>query len=238
MSTNSTSNPGSLSSKNIAMAKDDRARELIASHYARNDPIGWFEELYSTANNDVAQIPWADQKPNPNLTTWLDRERVNGAGRSAIVVGCGLGDDAEELARRGFVVTAFDVSTTAIDWCKRRFPTSSVRFQQADLLNLPADFHDHFDFVFEAYTIQALPRSVRPQAVAAVASLVARGGELLVICRGREDHEDEGSLPWPMTHAEVGSFEQHGLRRESLENYFDEEREPPIRRFRARFRKG
>src|SRR4051812_43971640 len=150
------------------MAKEDRARELIESHYARNDPIGWFEELYSTAKNDVTQIPWADQKPNSNLTAWLDRERIKGAGRSAIVVGCGLGDDAEELVRRGFAVTAFDISQSAVDWCKRRFPVSTVRFQQADLLNLPSNFREHFDFVFEAYTIQALPRSVRPQAIAAV----------------------------------------------------------------------
>ena len=28
----------------------------------------------------------------------------------------GLGDDAEELVRRGFDVTAFDISDTAIQW--------------------------------------------------------------------------------------------------------------------------
>jgi SAM-dependent methyltransferase len=156
----------------------------------------------------------------------------------AIVVGCGLGDDAEELTRRGFAVTAFDVSPSAIEWCKRRFTSSPVKYQQADLFTLPADWSGAFNFVFEAYTIQALPRSIRPQAIAAVASLVAADGELLVICRGREDHEDEGSLPWPMTHAEIASFQQHGLKRTSFENYFDEERDPPVRRFRARFRKG
>ncbi|MBC8108064.1 MAG: class I SAM-dependent methyltransferase [Anaerolineae bacterium] len=220
------------------MAKEDQTRALIASQYERNDPIGWFEALYSTANGDVSQIPWADQKPNHNLTSWLDRERTAGTNRSAIIVGCGLGDDAEELARRGFVVSAFDVSQSAIDWCSRRFPSSPVKYAQADLFRMPGEWLGKFNFVFEAYTIQALPRSLRPQAIAAVASLVAPGGELLVICRGREADEDDGSLPWPLTHEEIASFEPHGLRRESFENYFDEERDPPVRRFRARFRKG
>ena len=221
------------------MPNDERARQLIASHYERNDPLGWFEALYSTAEGDVSQIPWADQKPNHNLIAWLDGERVAGAGRSAIVVGCGLGDDAEEFVRRGFKVTAFDISPSAIDWCKRRFPSSSVNFVQADLLKLPNHWRGAFDFVFEAYTIQPLPRQLRAGAIEGVASLVKpRGGELLVICRGREDDEEEGNLPWPLTHAEFATFEQHGLQRISFENYFDEERDPPIRRFRALFRKG
>jgi len=218
------------------MAKqEDRTRAIIASHYEQNDPIGWFETLYSTANGDTSLIPWADQKPNHNLTSWLDRERVNGAGRSCVVVGCGLGDDAEELARRGFAVSAFDVAQSAVDWCRKRFPKSNVTYAQADLFA----FKGAFDFVFESYTIQALPRSLRERAIAAVAGLVnPRGGDLLLICRGREDNEDEGTLPWPLTHAEAAMFEStHGMRRVSFENFFDDERDPPVRRFRALFRK-
>src|SRR4051812_46373974 len=220
------------------MANEDRARAIIESHYKQNDPIGWFEALYSTAKGDVSQIPWADQKPNHNLTRWLDRERTAGANRSAMVVGCGLGDDAEELARRGFVVSAFDIAQSAIDWCTKRFPASPVKYAQADLLRLPAQWIGAFDFVFEAYTIQALPRSLRPQAIAAVASLVAPRGELLIICRGRKANEDDVSLPWPLTHEEMTLFESQGLQRVSFKNYFDDERDPPIRRFRALFRKG
>lgn len=215
--------------------REAKVKEIVATHYERNDPIGWFETLYSTAKGDTSLIPWADQKPNHNLTSWLDRQRIDGGGRSCVVVGCGLGDDAEELARRGFSASAFDISGSAIDWCKKRFPRSNVNYAQADLF----EFQGAFDFVFESYTIQALPRSLRAKAIEAVANLVKpRGGELLVICRGREDHEEEGSLPWPLSHAEIGLFESaHGLKRISLENYFDDERDPPVRRFRALFRK-
>jgi SAM-dependent methyltransferase len=225
--------------KEMNESKDAQVKAIVQSHYERNDPIGWFETLYATASGDTSLIPWADQKPNHNLMSWLDRERVSGDGRSAIVVGCGLGDDAEELARRGFVTSGFDISQSAIDWCLKRFPNSKVKYAQADLLNTPGEWQGKFDFVFEAYTIQALPRSLRAKAVEAVANLVRPGGgELLVICRGREDDEDEGSLPWPLSRAEIGMFESaHGLRRVSFENYFDDERDPPVRRFRALFRK-
>lgn len=220
------------------MSHDDHVQKIIESHYQRNDPVGWFEALYSSAQGNSDVIPWADEKANPHLVAWLDRERVSGEGRRAIVVGCGLGDDAEELARRGFDVTAFDVSQTAIDWCKRRSPSSRVRYTQADLLNPPREWTNAFDFVFEAYTIQALPRSLRAEATKRVASFVApRGGQLLVVCRGREEDESEGTLPYPLSHADVAAFESHGLTRLSFENFFDHDRDPPIRRFRALFQR-
>jgi SAM-dependent methyltransferase len=218
------------------VAHDERVKSIIAEHYERNDPLGWFEALYADAKGTTDGIPWADQKVNAHLLQWLDREKTSGGGRRAVVIGCGLGDDAEELARRAFRVTAFDISPTAIEWARRRFPRSSVQYVAADLLKLPRDWPGTFDFVFEAYTLQALPRPLREKAIASVASLVRGGGELLIICRGREDDEDEGSLPWPLSHAEMAQFKQQGLRRISFENFFDD-RDPPIRRFRALYRK-
>jgi len=42
-------------------------------------------------------VPWAALEPRPALLEWLDRDPpVHGA--AALVVACGLGDDAEELA--------------------------------------------------------------------------------------------------------------------------------------------
>ena len=222
------------------MAHDERVKSIIASHFERNDPLGWFDEVYKTASGSTEGIPWADERPNVHLVAWLDRERVSGNGRRAMVTGCGLGDDAEELARRGFNVTAFDISATAIDWARRRFAGSSVTYAAADLFDVPAGWRGAFDFVFEAYTVQALPRALRARAIESVARLVRpKGGELLVVCRGREDHEDEGTLPWPLSHAELRLFESHGLRRISFENFFADDRpdEPPIRRFRALYRR-
>ena len=57
--------------------------------------MAWFEELYAQVESSGRSVvPWADLEANPNLVAWLDREQLDGAGKSALVVGCGLGDDA------------------------------------------------------------------------------------------------------------------------------------------------
>ena len=109
------------------MARDrTRARQLAQESLARGDPLGWFEQVYAQADGNEKNVPWADMTVNPRLASWLRRKNLSGAGRTALVVGCGLGDDAEKLASLGFSVVAFDVSATAIAWCRRRFPHSAV----------------------------------------------------------------------------------------------------------------
>ena len=78
------------------------------------------------------------------------------------MVGCGLGDDAEELAARGFVVTAFDISAAAVAWCKQRFPASRVNHELADLLQPPQSW-DSGSFIVEIYTIQSSQLSFKPK---------------------------------------------------------------------------
>ena len=103
-----------------------RARLLKLSTAAENDgePLRWFEELYAGAKRDSEEIPWARMEPHPKMVEWIaNQPSVHGR---ALVVGCGLGDDAEWLAAAGFKVTAFDLSQSSIDWCCERFPESTV----------------------------------------------------------------------------------------------------------------
>jgi len=208
------------------------ARRIARTHLERDDPLGWFEALYATSSGDPACIPWADLAPNPNLVSWLDEQAVEGQDRRALKIGCGLGDDAEELARRGFATTGFDISPTAVEWCRARFPESSVEYRVADLFAPPAEWARAFDLVTELYTLQVLPPRLRDEAIERVASFVAPGGTLLVVCRGREPGGDQGAMPWPLTQEELDRFFQHGLRQISFEDYVDQET-PPVRRFRA-----
>lgn len=213
------------------------ARRIAKMAVERDQPLAWFEELYEIANSSgVEVIPWADLEPNPNLVHWLDRERFEGAGRRALVVGCGLGDDAEELVRRGFKVTAFDVSQSAIAMATARFAASEVEYRVADVLRSPATWAGEFDFVLEAYTLQVLPCEVRKVAAAGIASFVAPGGYLLLITRAREEAESLDEMPWPLSRAELSPIEGFGLELVELEDYLDDER-PAVRRFRATYRR-
>jgi SAM-dependent methyltransferase len=212
------------------------AREIAQRYLARGDALGWFEALYSQADGDASVISWADLKANPNLVEWLDREAPRAQGQTALKIGCGLGDDAEELARRGFETTAFDISQTAISWCRRRYPNSSVSYLVADLFQAPTAWRGKFDFVLESYTLQVLPPSLRREAIEHIASFVAPHGTLLVIARGREMDDPEGAMPWPLTKEELTSFQSFGLKELCFEDYMDTET-PPVRRFRVRYRR-
>ncbi|HKW57751.1 MAG TPA: class I SAM-dependent methyltransferase [Candidatus Acidoferrum sp.] len=209
-----------------------RARELAAEFRQRGDATGWFEALYREGEAGKSVVPWADRGPSPNLLAfWKARPQVS-EGKSALVVGSGLGDDAEQFAKWGFQTTAFDISETAIRLTRKRFPQSPVEYRVADLFSPLAEWQAKFDFVFESNTVQALPLNVRKNAIWNIASFVKRGGKLLVIARGRTAEEPEGQMPWPLTKADMNGLVQAGLKEESFEEFFDNE-EPPARRLRG-----
>jgi SAM-dependent methyltransferase len=209
--------------------KPDVARELASQYYAAGDPLGWFEALYRQANGQFETIPWADRGVNPHLANWCERESLPRPGDRVVVVGCGLGDDAEYLAARGAVVTAFDISESAIAWCRRRFPDSAVSYRVANLL----EFSGEYDMAIEIYTLQAMPLDLRSRAIEAVGRL---GRNVLIICRGRDETDPPGQLPWPLTRADLERLTDTGLSIVSFED-FDDPYDPGKRRFRAYWRR-
>ena len=140
-----------------------------------------------------------------------------------MVVGSGLGDDAAFLAAHGYRVIAFDISRSAIESARRRFPTSPVDFRIADLLNPPAEWRQHFDLVVETYTTQSLPVRLRPTVVLHVGRFVSPGGKLVVLAVARDVDEAVDGPPWPLSRADIQSFAVEGLEVLSLE----EIRDPP-----------
>jgi 2-polyprenyl-3-methyl-5-hydroxy-6-metoxy-1,4-benzoquinol methylase len=208
------------------------AQELASQYLNRGDAIAWFDALYRQAKGQTAAIPWANLRPNPALARWLKTAQV--PAKRALVIGCGLGDDAELLASQGYSVTAFDIAPEAIRWARQRFPNSKVDYRAADALHPPAEWTHQFDLVVEIYTLQALPEPLRMQAIPTIAATVAPNGQLFLYCRARDESDPPGQIPWPLTAREVRDFENHGLACQSFEDFLDNEN-PPIRRFQAIF---
>lgn len=212
----------------MAKSKDEeraRARELAAEFAERGDTTGWFEALYKESAGDIEQIPWADMVPNRFFKAWAEKNELRGDGRKALVVGCGLGDDAAYLDDLGFAVTAFDISPTAIEWAKRLYGGRDIRFEAADLFDAPKDWMSGFEFVLEIYTIQPLPLEIRPKVIDAIAGFVAVGGEIVVVCRGREDDEEPDQLPWPLSRRDLSRFGENGLTETSFDAVWGDEDE-------------
>ena len=177
----------------------------------QQDAAAWFEGIYRDAQQQTRVPPWSCLRPRPAFLDWAKRVDLQGDSRRALVVGCGLGDDAEELARRGFVVTAFDVAPNAVAWCKDRFPNSPVDYQVADLFAPPVAWLHSYDFVLEIFTVQALPVELRTRTIAAIADLVAPGGELFVFSLGADHPAGRSGPPWALTKGELQHFEHAGL---------------------------
>lgn len=194
---------------------NDLADELGRAAVADGDPTRWYDELWSAAGRGEVAMPWDHTEPHPVLATAGPGE---GAGRTAVVVGCGLGGDSEHLARHGWRTTAFDVSPAAVDAVRGRYPDSAVDYRVGDLLAPDAELARGFDLVVEIYTLQALHPSLREQAVAGLRTLTAPGGTLFLVQHVRCDDEPRtDEPPWRLTRAEVEAVAGDGLVLDALD---------------------
>lgn len=189
-----------------------QADVLAAEAIAEGRPTAWFDRLYSAGRRGDVTMPWDREVANQRIVEWADQRGLRGAGRRAVVVGCGLGRDAEFVGGLGFDTTAFDIAESAVQVVLSRYPDSPVHYQVADLFDPLAEWVRAFDLVVESYTVQALPVTLRERATRAVRDLVAPGGTLLFISRVQPDDAlPPQGPPWPLTRAEVDAFAQDGL---------------------------
>ena len=202
---------------------------------AGNDPTAWFEELYAEAAKGRATVPWDRDAPSELLENWVESQAADGRGRSAAVVGCSYGRDAELIARHGYRTLGFDIAPTVIEAARDRHPDSPVDYRVGDLLALPDEWIGAFDLVVESMNVQGLPADIRATAIAGVRSLVAPGGTLFVIALARDDGAGDvvDRPPWPLALAEIEDFGS-GLVTRSIERITGGT-DPAISRWAAEF---
>jgi SAM-dependent methyltransferase len=213
------------------------SRRIARESLDRDDPTGWFENLYAAAAEGTAVVPWDRGTAHQLLTEWVDESEPDGTGKTALVVGAGTGWDAELIVDRGYDTTAFDISPSAIAAAQRNHPDSRAHYVVADLLNPPADWHRAFDLVVEIYTVQALPIPLQTDAIKHVTDLVAPGGTLLVIAAARPDDQPDDDVqgpPWPLTRTTIRSFETPELHLIQLDRS-PSPADPAVLRWRAEY---
>ncbi|HEX9639904.1 MAG TPA: class I SAM-dependent methyltransferase [Candidatus Krumholzibacteria bacterium] len=194
------------------MAKIEVAPENWVGRLWTDNPDDWLERVYAIAAS--WRIPWDDGQAHPMLLDWLKRNPLD-TSRKVLDAGCGLGYNAEAFAAHGFKVTAFDVSSSAVETC--RFYSAghsavgaarrkSVSYQQADLLAPPVRWRRRFDVVFEAALLQVLadPKETMQRALHNLCGFVKPGGTLMTICRLRTRTTPQNRRPpWHFELAEL-----------------------------------
>ncbi len=215
----------------------EKMKQIAAEYIEKGDFYGWFDKIYRETETDSEQIPWVDFEPNRFLVEWNKTANLQGNNRKALVVGCGLGDDAKFLDELNFDVTAFDVSEKAIEIAKKIHAETDIKFVAADLFDPPMSWQKAFDFVLEVYTIQALPLNLREKTIKAISNFVAENSELIVVERFRENDEDAGSLPWALSPNDLSHFEKNDLTLNNFSEFYGDEENEPIKRFVAEYRR-
>ena len=205
--------------------------KMVKTYQENNDPTGWFDSIYKSANGDHTKVFWADLEPSPYLVSWLEKNPINKPSKRACVIGCGVGDDAEALSEFGFEVTAFDISVTAIELCKNRYKDTKVNYVVADLFDYPKEWFEKFNVVYECNTIQVLPGDYRIKARIAMSSLICKDGYILVSCRSRNQGEKENSIPLPLTKCEMDEFVNSDKLKEISFLAYDDEQIPSVPHF-------
>ena len=143
-------------------------------------PYEFWQEVYDRSSPETSGTPSAV----------LERFATDRMPGTALDLGCAKGDDAVWLARRGWSVTAVDISPTVLGYARanaeRHVVENRIAFEQHDLTrSFPKG---RFDLVCAMFlqTPYAFPRrTVLAQAAAALNS----GGLLLVVTHG-------SAAPW------------------------------------------
>ena len=212
--------------------------KMVKSYQEKDDPTGWFDSIYKDAQGDHTRVFWADLEPSPYLVNWIKENPIQKSDKKACVIGCGVGDDAQALSELGFEVVAFDISPSAIELCKKRYPDTKVEYVVADLFDYPKEWFENFDVVYECNTIQVLPNGYRKPAREAMSSLVAKDGYILVSCRSRNEGEKEDAIPFPLSKSEMDEFVSIDKLKELSFLAYDDTQEPPVPHFFAVYQKA
>ncbi|GAA0473349.1 transferase [Actinoplanes capillaceus] len=134
-----------------------------------------YDEIYQEG-----ATPWEIGGPQPALAAVVTR------GASVLDLGCGTGELAISLARRGHQVTAVDISSVAIERARTKAVAAAVTvdFRVCDVIELAMD---PFDIVFDSGLLHSLHRWGGVEGyLALLPTLLVPGGSLFVLAIGVE----------------------------------------------------
>lgn len=138
---------------------------------------------------ETRHTPWDRGQTNPALYAWLDAGVIAPPAR-VLVPGCGRGHEVLTLARRGFDVTAVDLSGQALAELEAELARQSLRATvvESDLLSwTPAG---RFEAVYEQTCLCALLTRYWPHYEAQLYDWLEPGGVLMALFMQSDKFDD------------------------------------------------
>ena len=202
----------------------------------------YFESVYQSASGNTALVPWCEGRPCQPLVNWLNAiaPSLIRCGSRVAVVGCGIGDDARELLRRGYEVTAFDVSPTAIRWAKQLDSSRADCYVCADLFKPLPRWRHRFDLVVEVNNLAWLQPESWSDALRSIGDLLTPHGHLLLINPATKERIPlESGPPWAIEEMQLlEAAARAGLTAAAQVSIFADDDDPSQQRMRALFRRA
>ena len=159
-----------------------------------------WESLWAQRNyvslNETKEVPWDIKEADDNLKWFLER---NSNVKTVLEIGCGNGNDANFMSENGFDVTAIDISDTAIQEAKERYPNSTAKFVVCDFNTYVSE--EKYDLIYDRGCFHNNPE-YRWEYMRKAFNLLNDNGKLLLISGNYNQSlmgEIKSTLPTPIS---------------------------------------
>jgi ubiquinone/menaquinone biosynthesis C-methylase UbiE len=129
----------------------------------------------------LEDLGWELGKPRPILVEFVEKGFIKKG--KALDLCCGAGTNTVYLAKKGFEVTAIDISQKAIEYAKEKAEHANVKinFIMRSFVDLP--FQDEeFNFVFDMGCFHHVKIEDRASFIEGVYRVLKKGGDYLLTC--------------------------------------------------------
>lgn len=140
-----------------------------------------------TYERDFDTLPWNIEE----IPIWF-KEVINSGWVTpcnVLDIGCGLGNYANYLQKRGYNVTAIDFSSNAIKAAKNKF--SNINFIEKDIL----DFNPNkkYDFIFEVSVLHHIKPEDREKYIKKIKKLSNINTKIMICCFDNKESHFKGA---------------------------------------------
>ncbi|WP_017539654.1 class I SAM-dependent methyltransferase [Nocardiopsis halophila] len=142
----------------------------------------------------IKGVPWDIGEAQPDVVAMEAEGRFSG---EVLDAGCGPGDNAAFLARRGYRVTAVDAASAAVAEAEQRARGLGIEFAVADATRLDG-YTGRFDSVLDSALFHTLGAQDRRRYAAALHRAARPGARLSMLCFA----DVPGGMPAPLAVAE------------------------------------